>query len=547
MSDTKTLSKMPAIISEVGDVSNENYKPYDIEQLLPDYGKHWYKVPHLLRLSIMIVIVSLSATCSGYDLPLLNSLYSMPSFLDAIGNPDGAVLGAITNGSIFGFLLGSFCSPALADSIGRIKTIFAGNIIIICGIIIQSCAGVWLHGSLSAPNPSRSVYAMILVARIVIGVGVSLTTVASVPLISELSYPAHRQTCTTFYYSSFYLGAIVAAWTSFGTRNYTNNWNWRIPTILQCLFPIIQLSTILFVPESPRFLISTGKHEEARAFFLKYHAGNDEKIGGDLVDFEMTEVTLAIEQEKMYSKSTSYFDFLRTSANRKRLRILCCMGVFVQLSGNGLVSFYISKVLISIGITSVEEQLIVNGGLMIYNWGVCTILALFVVPRLKRKVVITLSLALMLIFFVIWTVLSAINQERNFEQKSLGQGVLAMIFLFYLAYNLGLNGTPYLYISEILPYSLRAKGLGLFVAVQNLAVIYNGFVNPIAMDAIEWKYYIVYCCILVVELTIVVFTFVETSGRTLEEIGDIFGDGIGSNGNQTVVEQLSLQDGKIHE
>lgn len=50
--------------------------------------------------------------------------------------------------------------------------------------------------------------------------------------------------------------------------------------------------------------------------------------------------------------------------------------------------------------------------------------------------------------------------------------------------------------------------------------------NPIATDAIEWKYYIVYCVILVVELILVYLNFVETSGRTLEEVGDVFGEGI---------------------
>ncbi|SGZ56508.1 CIC11C00000004429 [Sungouiella intermedia] len=44
------------------------------------------------------------------------------------------------------------------------------------------------------------------------------------------------------------------------------------------------------------------------------------------------------------------------------------------------------------------------------------------------------------------------------------------------------------------------------------------------MDAIEWKYYIVYCCILAVELLIVIFTFPETSGYTLEEVAQVFGD-----------------------
>lgn len=68
-------------------------------------------------------------------------------------------------------------------------------------------------------------------------------------------------------------------------------------------------------------------------------------------------------------------------------------------------------------------------------------------------------------------------------------------------------------------YTLRGKGLNIFQVVQNLVLIFNGFVNPVAMDAIEWKYYIMFCCILGVEILICYFTFAETSCRSLEEVG----------------------------
>lgn len=99
-----------------------------------------------------------------------------------------------------------------------------------------------------------------------------------------------------------------------------------------------------------------------------------------------------------------------------------------------------------------------------------------------------------------------------------------MIFLFYFAYNTGANGLPYTYVAEIFPYSHRAKGMSiLFVSIQ-VVLVFNGFVNPIAMDAIDWKYYIVYCCALFVELLISIFFIVETSGCTLEEVTKVFGD-----------------------
>lgn len=163
---------------------------------------------------------------------------------------------------------------------------------------------------------------------------------------------------------------------------------------------------------------------------------------------------------------------------------------------------------------------------MIYNYVISIFINLFAFQHTKRRPMFIISVSLMLLFYVIWTILSAINQQRNFEDKALGKGVLAMIFLYYFAYNLGLNGLPYLYMTEITSYQIRAKGININVFGQELGQIYNNFVNPIAMDAIEWKYYIVWCCILAVELIVVILTFVETSGRTLEEVAEVFDEKI---------------------
>ncbi|GME81813.1 unnamed protein product [Ambrosiozyma monospora] len=377
----------------------------------------------------------------------------------------------------------------------------------IIGVVIQSAA---------------QDYAMFLVARIIIGFGNCLCTTSGPTLISELSYPSHRQVVTTFYNTCWYLGAVIAAWVSYGTRNVHGHWCWRIPSICQGAMPIIQIAFIYFVPESPRWLVSKGRAKDARAALLKYHGNNNEAIAGPLVDFEMAEISAAIEAEKIADKY-SYLDFFRTPANRKRFFLLAWVATSMQLSGNGLVSYYLNLVLNSIGITSTDQQLVVNGGLMIYNCGIAMFVA-FIVNRFRRRTLFLTSYSMMLFFYIIWTILSAINQKKNFENKSLGQGVLAMIFFYYLSYDIGLNGLPFLYYTEILPFTLRAKGINIQNWFQQIWNIYNGFVNPVAMDAIQWKYYIVYCCIIAVELIGCYFTFVETSGKTLEEVAEVFGE-----------------------
>lgn len=522
-------------------------EPVDhLHNYLPSYGKPWFKVPHLVHLNLLILIISLTSTNTGYDGSLLNAFQSMPDWMAVMGNPTGAVLGAINNGVVFGVFLSFFFASSIADKFGRRHAISIGNTIMVIGTIIQSCAGVWTTVAAEHEKTNKRSYAMFLVARMILGFGNGIATVSSPPLISELSYPSHRQAVTAFFNSNWYLGAIISGWVSFGTRNVGSNWSWRIPSIVQGFFPLVQGILIYLVPESPRYLISKGRNDEARKILLKYHAGNDENVGGALVDFEMSEIELAIEQEKLADKF-SYTAFFKTPGNRKRLFLLAWVAVCMQLSGNGLVSYYLSKVLASIGITSTSQQLVFNGGLMIFNYGISIIINLFVFQNTKRRTVFITSVASMLVTYVIWTILSAINQQRNFEDKSLGKGVMAMIFFYYIAYNLGLNGLPYLYLTEILPFTIRAKGVNICLFLQQIVQIYNGFVNSIAMDAIEWKYYIVYCCILAVELVVVYLTFVETSGRTLEEVAEVFGESIADvdiNHLKAKAETAHIEDGE---
>lgn len=468
----------------------------------------WYKVPHLRYLNFCIFLISLSSTTLGYDSSMLNGLQSLKQWRDYLEDPTGTTLGALNNGTVFGYILGNSIAPYIADKLGRRIAIISGQIIIIIGSVLQGAS---------------TNYAFFLVSRIILGLGSILTMVASPSLISEISYPKHRHVTTTFYNTNYYVGAAIAAWVTFGTQTLDSDYSWRIPSYLQGSVAFIQISLFWMVPESPRYYISKGKIDKAEDVLKKHHIGNSQDPGDiGLVKFAVEEINAALEMETLSSNS-SYMDFVRTPANRKRLFICCFLAVLMQLSGNGLVSFYLSKVLNSIGITDAEEQLKINGCLMVYNW-VTAVIVSFLVNKFRRRTLFMASTILMLITYVIWTILSAIHEQQNYRNASLGNGVLAMIFFYYLGYNMGANGLPYLYLTEILPYTQRSKGINLTMFLYNLILIYNGFVNPVAMDAISWKYYIVYCCIIAVEIFMVYLFFPETSGYTLEEVCQVFGD-----------------------
>lgn len=100
--------------------------------------------------------------------------------------------------------------------------------------------------------------------------------------------------------------------------------------------------------------------------------------------------------------------------------------------------------------------------------------------------------------------------------------VIVFIFLYYIAYNIGYSGLLVSYSSEILPYHLRAKGLTIMFFCVDLSLWFNQYVNPIALEKIGWKYYIVYCVFLVFEIGIVWKFYPETKQIPLEEIVKMF-------------------------
>lgn len=95
---------------------------------------------------------------------------------------------------------------------------------------------------------------------------------------------------------------------------------------------------------------------------------------------------------------------------------------------------------------------------------------------------------------------------------------------------------------EIFPYSQRAKGIAVEQLAVRAAVFFNTYVNPIALDKIGWKYYIVYCVWILVEIATVYLIFPETKDRTLEELAFMFeGHEVQEKQKHKVDKQLQLE------
>ncbi|KAK0254028.1 hypothetical protein LTR91_010503 [Friedmanniomyces endolithicus] len=479
----------------------------EVKRLLDLDTTPWYKRPNLRMLYLTLIPAALGCEMtSGYDGSILNGLQAVGPWLTYFNNPTGAILGAMNAAfdieQSIGAVLALPIVPYVNDRVGRKHSITIGSAIIIVGVILQT----------ASQN-----FAMFFVARIVLGIGIPFCIGGASQLIAELTFPRHSAVLNGLFNESWYAGAIIAAGVTLGTFSRPDDWSWRIPSLLQMLPSLLQLTFIWFVPESPRWLVSRDRSDEAFDILVKYHAEGDRNSA--LVHAEFAEIQHTVRAEMLSSKRR-WVELLQTPGNRKRTFIAACVGLFSQWSGNGLVSYYLAKVLSTVGIKDKRVQQELN--LALTCWNLFTgVSGAFLTKVFRRRTQYLIAFIGMTIVFACWTGASA--DYANTKNKDAGAAVVAMIFVYYWAYTL-MHPLTYIYITEVFPFVIRAKGVGVTQTFTRAASAFNIFVNPIGLDGIGWKYYIVYVVWLAVESLIIYFVYPETKGPSLEELSQLFED-----------------------
>ncbi|PVH90369.1 MFS general substrate transporter [Periconia macrospinosa] len=243
-------------------------------------------------------------------------------------------------------------------------------------------------------------------------------------------------------------------------------------------FCIAQLALIIWCPESPRWLVAVGRKEQAKALLFKYHANGDQN--DQLVLLEYSSICASAEADQR-SRAAGWYALLSTPGNRRRLMLSIVIGI--------------------------------NGGLQIYTWLLAFGAALLAERAGRRRLFLT-SVGTMLFFMSIVALCSALYSSTRSLTAS--YAVIICLFLFFGGYVIGLTPIPILYVNEIWPSRLRAKGTSVFWFSQAVATCFNQYVNPVALQRISWKYYLVYVGVLVVPSDEVVLSGVSTGERNEE-------------------------------
>jgi len=383
-----------------------------------------------------------------------------------------------------------------------------GSVFIVVGSIVQG----------AAKNRGQFIG-----ARFLLGFGVNISASAGPAYVVEIAPPAWRGIVTGVYNTFWFIGAIPASWVTYGTGLHLPNSNncWRIPLYLQCVFSGIVLVFALFLPESPRWLFATDRHEEALAILAKYHGEGD--VNDPIVQLQIREFQESIAKDGSDKRWYDYKEVFGTRNNQWRILMVFLMAFIGQWSGNAVISYFMPNALKGAGITSTNQQRLLSSLMTVVQF-IFALVGAAVVDKLGRRTMMFWGTCAFTGYFIIIAALSAQFDAATgtFPNKSMSNAVITFIYLFGVTYSITMTPMQALYPVECLKYETRAKGMALNGLFIGIAGFYNLFVTSIAQVNIGWKYYIWFVAWNALSAVIVYFVFVETKGRTLEELEEVF-------------------------
>lgn len=226
----------------------------------------------------------------------------------------GLIIAAVSLGSFLTFIPASH----IADHLGRRVCVSIGAILVIIAAIVQTAvAHPWAFFG----------------ARVVTGMGVGVSQTAAPLLIAESAHPRQRRTLTGLYNAVWFCGSITAAGIAFSTLSLQNSWSWRVPCLMQIIYPTLQLVAVCVIPESPRWLVSKGRKGQALAMLTRYHGNGDRE--DQVVQEQYDQICSSINAEADLKSASQWSAFFKTKGDAHRLAICILLGFMQEWTGNG--------------------------------------------------------------------------------------------------------------------------------------------------------------------------------------------------------------------
>lgn len=433
---------------------------------------------------LVAIIGSVAGFLFGYDEGIIaGSLDLIKTQFGMSHTGVGMMTSALPFGALFGsMLIGSLLASKVVKRIGRKKCLsFAGSLFF-AGALGASFAGAeWV----------------LIVARFILGLAIGIAAVTTPLYLAETAPAKLRGAMVAIYQLAITIGIVCAYSVNLLLIDYGS---WRAMFASSLIPASILILGVLIIPESPRWLLSIGKRDEAKAALQKLRKKNS--------DDELDEIEKTLSHEPPKGDWHALF--------RKPLLPVLALGMILfclqQLSGINVIIYYAPEIFKNMGFSSNTGQILATMGIGLVNMLV-TILAVLYVDRIGRRKLLLFGFAGTCISLCVLGFLS------YYQVNLLAYLSVICLTVYIIAFAISLGPIPYIAMSEIFPLYVRGGGMGLS-SISNWG--FNGivvFTFPIMYSAFGVGYsFLIYGAICFLGFIYTYRYMPETKNLSLEHI-----------------------------
>lgn len=438
-----------------------------------------------------VVLVTATAALGGllfgYDTGIIASALPQIASLFDLGSVGQQI---VASSILVGCIIGAMLAGPASDRVGRRKVLAAVGALFILAAL--GCAF------------SHTVE-LLTVCRVLLGIAVGGASQIVPVYIAELAPAARRGSLVVVFQTAVIVGILISSISGYFLDEEAGGW--RLTVALGAVPALLLLVGMLFLPESPRWLVLRGRGDEARRVLARVRDTQAE------VDAEMVEI-------ETVGEGPAQGGWSEVRSRRVRPALIAGLGValFCQITGINAVIYYAPTILNSAGFDPQRSLLVsisVNVVLLLF-----TIIGLFLVDRWGRRRLLLAWVPLSIVALVV------LAFSFNGTQAS-GPAWLTMVGLMgFQAFNGGsLSVAVWLIASEVFPLRVRGKAMALACLTVWVADLAVSLTTLSLVEGLGPRgAFLLYAGISVAALAFVYFCVPETKGKTLEQIEESLDD-----------------------
>ncbi|KAH7400631.1 general substrate transporter [Phaeosphaeria sp. MPI-PUGE-AT-0046c] len=444
----------------------------------------------------------------GYDQGVMSGIISAEPFMNYFPETrdNSTWQGFVTAIYEIGCLFGAIIMLVFGDAIGRRKGIIAGGSIMILGAAIQVLA-----------FQGHNATAQFIIGRVVTGIGNGMNTATIPTYQAECSRTKNHGLLICIEGGVIAFGTLIAYWIDYGCSYGSDQFSWRFPIAFQSVFALILLLGMIWLPESPRWLLTKDRHEDAAKVIaaLRGHGVHDEETR-----FEAHIIMDSI-RASGHKGGITPFSALFTNGKTqhfRRMMLGASSQLMQQIGGCNAVIYYF-PLLFENSIGATHELSLLLGGVNMIVYSIFATTSWFIIERTGRRKLFLIGtygqgLSMVLVF-------GALIPGTQTAAKGAAVGLFTYI-AFFAATWLPL---PWLYPAEVNPIKTRGKANAVSTCTNWLFNFLVVMITPIMIDHIKWGTYLFFAVVNASFIPFIWIFYPETKQRSLEEIDLIFAKG----------------------